>query len=344
LSKLESTKRTNAIFLLIILLGGTFAAIFPSFMIGAHAHQYGMDHKYNTYEQDYGIDRYDDKQSYGKDYNSYDKSKYSSSVNVKKIECNNFNVNGLGINALPLDLRGLASEALAEDEGANGASSLGSGSGSDGRSSGHDGDNIKVVCISNNGKETPVAPPPPPTPPTTASLTVNKEIFGCTIFGELSMNCRDLQSNSSQWISCNDPSINGTRACQSLNENSFDIEVLNASNNQQITQFEGSAAGTTIPNLQPGTYTINEIESTTSDRDQLGDFLTDCAAVGFPDGGTFFNTNPSPPSFFDLFYSAICFEYEEEPGNNNCNTITLAAGEHRTCTVKNYIRSVTAFD
>ena len=38
-------------------------------------------------------------------------------------------------------LNGLSSEALAADEGANGASSFGRGSGSDGRSSGHDGAN-----------------------------------------------------------------------------------------------------------------------------------------------------------------------------------------------------------
>jgi hypothetical protein len=177
---------------------------------------------------------------------------------------------------------------------------------------------------------------------TTATLTVNKEVFGCTIFSDLSMNCRDLQNNSSKWISCNDASISGTRACQSLNVNSFDIEVLNSQNNPVVEPFEGSAAGTTIPNLQPGTYTINEIESTTSNQDQLGDFFTDCAAFGFPDGGTFFNTNPSPPSIFDLVYT-ICFQYEDEQ-SNDCSTVTLAAGEQRTCTVKNYIRSVAPFD
>ena len=38
------------------------------------------------------MDSYD-KQSYGKDSNSYDKSKDSNSVTVKKIKCNNINVN-----------------------------------------------------------------------------------------------------------------------------------------------------------------------------------------------------------------------------------------------------------
>ena len=65
--KIVSTKKINAIFLAIVLIVGTFAAISPSFMIGAHAQQYGMDQKYNNYEPDYGMNSYDDKQSYGKE-------------------------------------------------------------------------------------------------------------------------------------------------------------------------------------------------------------------------------------------------------------------------------------
>ena len=33
-----------------------------------------------------------------------------------------------------------------------------------------------------------------------------------------------------------------------------------------------------------------------------------------------------------------CFEYEDEQGND-CSTLTLAAGENKLCTVKNYISS-----
>ena len=100
--------------------------------------EYGTDNKYNSYEPeygtDYGMNSYD-KKPYGKDNkdNSYDKSKDSSSVNVKKIVCNNFNINGLDFGALPPALNGLTSESQAADEGANGASSFGSGSGGDGR-------------------------------------------------------------------------------------------------------------------------------------------------------------------------------------------------------------------
>ena len=163
-----------------------------------------------------------------------------------------------------------------------------------------------------------------------ASLTVNKTIFGCDIFpNSYSMNCRSL-NNSSQWISCNDLPNGPTDYCGALNENSFDIEV-NASNNQQINQFKGSAAGTTITNLQPGTYIVNEIKYP-NNTNQLGeDSLTEafCVQRGFADGGELLNQTA------ERFYEN-CFEYKDQQGNN-CNTITLGAGEHRTCTVKNYI-------
>ena len=97
----------------------------------------------NNYEPDYGMDNgYEGKQSYGKD-NSYDKSKDSSNV-----KCNNFNVNGLGINALPPALNGLATDGTqaSAEEGEVGASSSGSDAG---RPSGSDTD-LRVVCIYNN--------------------------------------------------------------------------------------------------------------------------------------------------------------------------------------------------
>ena len=94
-----------------------------------------------------------DKKPYGKD-NSYDKSKDSSSVTVKKFKCNNINVNVNGFNGatLPTALIGLATddEAQAADEGEVGASTLGNGGENDGgRPSGSDSD-TRFVCIDNN--------------------------------------------------------------------------------------------------------------------------------------------------------------------------------------------------
>ena len=94
MTKIILRKITSAIFLAIVWIVGTFAAISPSFMIGAHAQQYGMDQRYNSYQPEYGMDNsYDDKKPYGKDSNNYETSKdSSSSVAVKKIKCNNINV------------------------------------------------------------------------------------------------------------------------------------------------------------------------------------------------------------------------------------------------------------
>jgi hypothetical protein len=106
-------------------------------------------------------------------------------------------------------------------------------------------------------------------------------------------------------------------------------------NNPIILPFEGSAEGITIENLQPGTYTVNEIKNDQSNINQLGESLNDettCGVLGFDDGGTLLRTTANP----ELSYT-ICIEYEDEQGND-CSTLALAAGEDKTCTVKNYIR------
>jgi hypothetical protein len=158
LNKIISTKKTSAIFLATILVLGTFALSSPSFMAGAQADTY------------YGMDSYD--KSYGKD-NSY-KSKDSNSVSIKKIKCNNINVNvnGLEIDGLPPALSTLLTDGEA-DEGERGSSYYGSASGGsygDGQS-GSDKD-FKFICINNNNNTVigidedgvGVTPPPPPGP------------------------------------------------------------------------------------------------------------------------------------------------------------------------------------
>ena len=64
------------------------------------------------------------------------------------------------------------------------------------------------------------------------------------------MNCQGLDPDSDQWLSCDDVTISGTDFCQNLQENFFDIEVLDDQNNQ-IQEFQGSQQGTTISNLEP---------------------------------------------------------------------------------------------
>ena len=69
MNKIVSTKKTSAIFLAIVLVAGTIALSSPSFIVGDVQAQrdYGMDKKYNSYEQDYEMNSYD-KKPYGNSY------------------------------------------------------------------------------------------------------------------------------------------------------------------------------------------------------------------------------------------------------------------------------------
>ncbi len=186
------------------------------------------------------------------------------------------------------------------------------------------------------------------TQPETASLTVKKEVFGCNIFDpdtpEARMTCEDLHDDS-RWLPCTDPGAftndpTDPKFCQRLTENLFDIEVLD-SQNTQLEQFEGSVDGTTIQNLQAGTYAVNEI------KDDSGLFPPNvlysnpqtqteerCVSNGFSDGGDLFN--PGFPTLPNNLY-LICFKYVDEQ-DNDCSTVTLAAGEIK------YARSKTILD
>jgi hypothetical protein len=146
------TTKISAAFLATVLFAGIIALSHPSFMVGAQA------------APEYGMDSYD-KKSNGKD------------VSIKKVKCNNINVNvnGLTLNttSVPFLSNLLASEAHA-DEDERGASSYGSGGsyGSDGsygdKKSGSD-KSFKFICINNNnnnvaGGNVTVPPTTPPTP------------------------------------------------------------------------------------------------------------------------------------------------------------------------------------
>jgi hypothetical protein len=178
--------------------------------------------------------------------------------------------------------------------------------------------------------------------PSTVSLTVTNQVVGCDnivdVPGILEMSCMLLLNNTSDWLGCNNSNISNLKFCQSIPEDIFDIEVFEDQNNQ-IQEFEGSEQGTTIQNLEPGTYTVNEIKNSTSSYNQIMEsemVESQCLNAGFAGGGilVILNTTES------LEYS-ICFEYEGEQGND-CSTITLAA-EERTCIVKNYINFAYAF-
>ena len=142
-SSRTTTTKVSAVFLATVLIAGTIALSFPSFMIGSAQAQsyYGMD-------------------SYQKSYDKKDnKDKSKDSVNIKKVKCDNINVNvngiALNVTSFPF-LSGIAAE---EDDGADrnmgsyGSYGSGGSYGSDGSYGGHsdkDKDSFKFVCINNN--------------------------------------------------------------------------------------------------------------------------------------------------------------------------------------------------
>ena len=135
-----STKSTriSAVFLSAVLIAGTIAALFPSFMIGAQADPY------------YGMD---------KDNKKVDKKQ----VSVSSLKCNNINVNvnGLTLDVFPPFLGGgdIAAEAV---EPSTDASSF-AGSGGNDKSEFND---FRFICINNNNNTVVAAEEPvPPVPP-----------------------------------------------------------------------------------------------------------------------------------------------------------------------------------
>jgi hypothetical protein len=85
LSKIISTKKkTNAIFLAVVLVVGTFALMSPSFLIGGSAQaepKYGMN-----YEKKYGYDKpYNDKPKYPSYKPDYNYESKDNSLSIKSI-------------------------------------------------------------------------------------------------------------------------------------------------------------------------------------------------------------------------------------------------------------------
>ena len=266
------------------------------------------------------------KDNYKSEYSSYSKDKSkdsnSNSVSINKIKCNNINVNvnGLELNILSPFLAdsGLAAEAVEDDTDPSSIAGNGDNSGSE-------INDFRFVCINNNNNTVIEGEEPK------ASLTVKKQIFGCADIPEPTSMACILENNSTQWLDCNNSSISGTIFCLSLPPSIFDIEVLD-DQDTQIQEFEGSIEGTSVQNLEPGTYTVNEIIHPFPGIDRLsvnGGIAQNCINLGFDNGGELLNTTSNTVYI-------ICLQYEDEQGND-CSTITLTAAEARTCTVKNYI-------
>jgi hypothetical protein len=226
LNKIILRKTNNAIFLAAILVAGTITAFFPSFMVGtAQAVPYP------------DMDR--------------EKKADKKSVSVSSLKCNNINVNvnGLVLDVFPPFLGGedLAAEAVDDNTDTK------SFAGNNGDNSASQINDFRFICINNNNNTVIEKEQTP------ASLTVKKQLFGCTPINQFEMNCSGLRNNSTEWLDCSNSSISNSIFCQSLPASIFDIELRDQ--NTQIQQFEGSTEGTVIQNLEPGTYIVNEIKT-----------------------------------------------------------------------------------
>src|SRR5262245_27100724 len=114
-----NSTRISAVFLSAVLIAGTIAAIFPSFMIGAQSDPY------------YGMDK--------------DNKKVDKKISVRSLKCNNINVNvnGLTLDVFPPFLGGGDMAAEAAEEPSTDASSF-AGSGGNDKSEFND---FRFICI-----------------------------------------------------------------------------------------------------------------------------------------------------------------------------------------------------
>lgn len=291
--------KNNILFLSAILIAGTLSMMIPT----------------TTFAQSY-------EDSNGKDQKSTD-------LNIQKVKCNNIILNGVDDSGQRIG-GDMINDMTEEDDWTGQQDGQWMDSGMEDLNDINN--NIVNFCKNKHNKIVVVTEEPqPPEEPQTGSLTVKKEIFGCENMDEIGANCQPLDNNSPNWISCDNSEISNNVFCQELSEDLFDIEVLDDQNNP-ILEFVGSQQGTTIHNLEPGTYTVNEIKHQ-STEDQLGE--SEPAQIqcnnqqNFPEGGNLIKQDP-------MIDYRICFEYEDEQGND-CTTNTIAAGEAKTCIVKNYI-------
>jgi hypothetical protein len=163
LNKKVLIKETGAIFLAIVLVLGTIALTVPSFSVEAQATSDREKDYDNDYEDKKSYDRNDYKSKYSS-YEKYDKNYYesekdSNSVSIKKVKCNNINVNlnGIDVNIGGLPSNGPVTDPIAvtqevedDDEESNSIENENDESfeGRDGQS---DSDtNSRILCINNN--------------------------------------------------------------------------------------------------------------------------------------------------------------------------------------------------
>jgi hypothetical protein len=170
------TKLTNAIFLAVVLVAGTFVIMSPSFLIGGSAQTEPYYDGMNQ-EKKYGYDKpYNNKPQYPsfKQDNNYYKSK-DNSISIKKVNCNNvnLNINDASVNNVgrpPIGDTTSLDASGTEDQEITTENNFANGERNGNNGFKKDKDGFVYVCINNNnnegqGEETPSGPGPGPIDP-----------------------------------------------------------------------------------------------------------------------------------------------------------------------------------
>jgi hypothetical protein len=298
--KIILSKTTSAIFLAVVLLAGTIALSYPSFMIDVQAQPYyydsGSDNSYNSYgPPDYPSYKLDYKAKYSSDNNNY-KSKESSKsvISINKIKCINTNLNINGNNAGNISIGN-------KGQGYLGAySSDGGSDGGYGGSEGYSKQGKGSDCIINNnntnigGAGNQTIPPEQPK----GTLNIIKNVTCTYTIGGL------------------DP----FQACellkQRITENQFLIKVTN--DNPIPSQFPGSESGT-IVTLGAGNYVVSETPDVTAIQIDIAFLVNEFKILS---GGTYNISYPPQVTF-----SGDCAP---------SGTGTIGAGESQTCNIENH--------
>jgi hypothetical protein len=300
----------NAIFLIIVLVAGTFAAISPSFIVGAQAEPYyEMDNRYNSYEPtEYPSYQPDYKPEYPSDNNYKSKKESSNSVSINKLNCinNNVNINGNNTGAINVGNSGkTASSPGTDDEGYLGVGSSGANYG-EGYDNGYkkqkdagftcvinnNNNNTNIVAGGGNGTDDGDNVEEP-----TATLAVGKVVT-----------CNLIDVSQATEEAC--ITIENT-----LSPDDFNIAVTG--NEPDPDEFPGSNNQPVVVTLGAGDYEVTE---------ELPNLPT------LPAGVTVSRTTT---------FEGDCADVDPSDPESIVATGTIEAGESQTCTLDNLYEAST---
>jgi hypothetical protein len=298
LRKKVSTK-INAIFLTVVLIAGTFVLMSPSFMRGAAQAEPG-------YEMNNEKPKYP---SYKPDNNYYKFEDSSSSISIKKVNCNNVNLNvndaSVNVGRPPLGDTTSLETSGTEGQEITTANNFANGERNNNNNGfKKDNDGFVYVCINNNNNEQAGETPTPP-PEELANLNVIKTV-----------ECESTSGEPDDEAVCNYVEANLLPGLE-------DYEMTVTGNSPDPSEFPGSSTGTNVQ-LGEGNYEVTEVFPS----DILSDIQTELSAQSVTNtavvgDGSDCDQIPDPNNIF--------------VGASG----TISPGESQTCIIENTVKVFT---